>query len=351
MQESEDNSSKSRDNVLTVVVPLFNSEDWIAATVELILQETAEINESIEIIVINDGSTDQSIENIEHFRTSGKIRVISTQNQGRFSARATGVEQAKSDYIVFIDSRVKLHPGSLMFIVDSIQRNGLHQLWNARVSLPAGLSTVSYFWEGIEYMAWRKHFRGPQEISVQKDDLDFHPVGTTMFGAPREWLREVNETISGSNVNLHKISDDTKLIRYLVQRGKLNYSPAFSCTYQPRTESVGFSRHAYHRGTVFVDGHLRAGGRYVIPFFLTILLNTLIFVMLIFQPLLTLAFLCTAVFLLVVTLSRLKMPKRAQRALLTYGPIFAPAYFAGILSGILLKIRSKFIAISQVGKK
>ena len=351
MQDLDKKSSQSQDNALTVVIPLFNSEDWITATVDLILQESEKINESIEIIVVNDGSTDQSLEKIKHFRTSGKIRVITTENQGRFSARATGVEQAKSDYIVFIDSRVKLHEGSLRFIVNSIQANGLHQLWNARVALPAGLSTVSYFWEGIEYIAWRKHYRGPQEISVQKDDLDFHPVGTTMFGAPRQWLREVNDTIRGSDVNLHNISDDTKLIRCLAERVNLSYSPAFSCTYQPRTESAGFAKHAYHRGTVFVDGHLRTGGRYVIPFCLTIVFQILIFVMLIIQPLFTLALLCATVLSLVATLSYLRMPKRAQRALLTYGLIFAPAYFAGVIVGIWWKSRAKLFVINRVSTK
>jgi len=347
MQTSEDKTSQSRDNVLTVVIPLFNSEDWIAATVDLILQESEKIDEPLEIIIVNDGSTDKSLENIEYFRTSGKIRVVTTENRGRFSARATGVELAKSDYIVFIDSRVKLHPGSLKFIVDSIHSTGVNQLWNARVALPTGLPTVSYFWEGIEYLAWRKHFRGPQEISVQKDDLDFHPVGTTMFGAPRLWLHEANEIISGSGVNLHKISDDTKLIRYLAERENLNYSPAFSCTYQPRTESAGFARHAYHRGTVFVDGHLRTGGRYVIPFCLATLFLMLIFVLLIKQPMFTLAFICAAVLSMVASLRYLRMPKRARKALLTYGLIFAPAYFSGVAVGLLLKTVTRFSVGTQ----
>ena len=330
---------------LTVVIPLFNSQDWITGTLSDVLQEVATVQENVEIIVVNDGSTDDSVQRIEHLQRDGKIKVVTTSNQGRFSARATGVKQALSEYIVFIDSRVKLNPGSLQFILDKIKVNGLNQLWNARVTLPDGLPKVSYFWEGIEFLAWRKHYRGPQETSVKKDDLDFHPVGTTMFGAPRQWLLEVNEKISESQLNLHNISDDTKLIRHLAERADLYYSPMFSCIYQPRTTSTRFASHAFHRGTVFVDGHLRKGGRYVLPFLSVLILQFLILAMLVTWPMLTTILLGASVAILVLLLNSLNMPKRAQKALVTYGFIFAPAYFFGIVAGIMLRVKNRFLTV------
>lgn len=332
---------------LTVVIPLFNSQDWISGTLNDVLKEADTIEENVEIIVVNDGSTDQSLHKIQHFQTDGKIKVITTSNEGRFSARATGVKQAGSEYVVFIDSRVKLNPGSLKFILQKIQSNGLNQLWNARVSLPDGLPKVSYFWEGIEFLAWRKHYRGPQETSVKKDDLDFHPVGTTMFGAPRQWLLEVNEAISGSHQNLHSISDDTKLIRHLAERADLNYAPMFSCVYQPRTTSTGFASHAFHRGTVFVDGHLRKGGRYVLPFLSLLALQVLVIVMLVSKPILTALFLGSLVVISLFLLKSLKMPKRAQNALMTYGVIFAPSYFSGVMAGLVLRAKNKCPSVNS----
>jgi glycosyltransferase involved in cell wall biosynthesis len=330
---------------LTVVIPLFNSQDWISGTLNDVFLEVETIQETVEIIVVNDGSTDQSLQRIQQLQSDGKIKVITTSNEGRFSARATGVKQAGSEYVVFIDSRVKLNPGSLKFILQKIQSNGLNQLWNARVSLPDGLPKVSYFWEGIEFLAWRKHHRGPQETSVKKDDLDFHPVGTTMFGAPRQWLLEVNEKISESHLNLQSISDDTKLIRHLAERADLNYSPMFSCVYQPRTTSVGFASHAFHRGTVFVDGHLRKGGRYVLPFLSLIALQVLVIVMLVTRPIFTALLLCALVVILFSLLKSLNMPKRARKALMTYGIIFAPAYFSGAIAGLASKAKNRFPSV------
>jgi glycosyltransferase involved in cell wall biosynthesis len=330
---------------LTVVVPLFNSEDWIVATLSDLLQEVETIRENVEIIVVNDGSTDCSFQKIEHLQLDGKIKVITTDNEGRFSARATGVKHATSDYVVFIDSRVKLNPGSLKFILSKIADNGSNQLWNARVSLPDDLPKVSYFWEGIEYLAWRKHYQGPQETSVKRDDLDFHPVGTTMFGAPRQWLLEVNETITQSHLNLHNISDDTKLIRHLAERADLNYSPMFSCVYQPRTTSTRFASHAFHRGTVFVDGHLRKGGRYVLPFLVLLVLQVLVVAMLVTRPVLTTLLLGVLFAMLLLLLKSLKMPKRAQQALISYGIIFAPAYFFGAIAGLILRAKNKYSSV------
>jgi glycosyltransferase involved in cell wall biosynthesis len=330
---------------LTVVIPLFNSEDWIVGTLSDVLQELETIQENIEVIVVNDGSTDHSLQRIEHLHRDGKIEVITTSNEGRFSARATGVKQAKSDYIVFIDSRVKLNPGALKFILSRVHIHGLDQLWNARVSLPDALPKVSYFWEGIEFLAWRKHYQGPEEISVKKNDLDFHPVGTTMFGAPRQWLLETNARISENNLNLHNISDDTKLIRHLAERGDVNYSPKFSCVYQPRTTSTGFATHAFHRGTVFVDGHLRKGGRYVLPFLSLIAIQVLMVFMLVTRPLLTVLLFATLAAISLLSLKSLKMPKRAQKALVSYGIVFAPAYFFGVLAGLILRAKTRFSSV------
>jgi glycosyltransferase involved in cell wall biosynthesis len=336
---------------LTVIIPLFNSEDWIVGTICEILQEIETVQEYVELIIVNDGSTDQSIERIKHFQESGKIRIITTDNQGRFSARATGVEQAESDYVVFIDSRVRLNPGSLKFILDKLETYGINQLWNAQVLLPSGLPNVSYFWEGIEFLAWRKHFRGPQEIAVKKEDLDFHPVGTTMFGAPRQWLKDTNKLIKDSHTSVRNISDDTKLIRHLAEFADLNYSQKFSCTYQPRTTSGGFASHAFHRGIVFVDGHLRKGGRYILPFLSVLVLQVLIAIMLVTRPVLTAIILGTSFAILFLLLKSLNMPKRAQRALRTYGVVFVPAYFAGVIAGLKLRVKHSFSKMNENNPK
>src|SRR5262249_36186390 len=60
-------------------------------------------------------------------------------------------------------------------------------------------------------------------------------------------------------VDLHHANDDTPVIRRLAARRPINISPAFSCRYAPRSELLPFLRHAFHRGTVFVDGHGRRG--------------------------------------------------------------------------------------------
>jgi hypothetical protein len=162
-----------------------------------------------------------------------------------------------------------------------------------------------------------------------------------MFGAPRHWLLEINRRISENQLNLHNISDDTKLIRNLAEHADLNYSSKFSCVYQPRTTSVGFASHAFHRGKVFVDGHLRKGGRYVFPFFALIALQVVAVVMLIVTPLFTVLLITAFMATFLMLLKSLNMPTRAQKALVTYGLVFVPAYFSGAVAGLILRVKSK----------
>src|SRR5438477_471627 len=65
-------------------------------------------------------------------------------------------------------------------------------------------------------------------------------------------------------------NDDTPIIRSLAAREPINISPGFRCEYAARSTLGAFLRHAYHRGTVFVDGHGRRESRWfwgVVAFF------------------------------------------------------------------------------------
>lgn len=323
---------------VSVVVPLFNSENWIFDTLSKIVDEVSAASKQVEIIVIDDGSTDDSVERIAALVESGSIKVFRTENQGRFKARSLGVELADARFILFVDSRVEIEPGSIKYLLTELSESGSEQLWNATVRLPNGLPLVSYFWEGIEHIAWRKHFRGPRRISVPVEELDFHPVGTTMFGAPRDWLLEEIRILESTWVNFKEISDDTRLIRELALRAPLQYSTEFSCTYNPRTSRKAFINHAFHRGKVFVDGHLRKHGRYVMPYIVLMLSQIIFLVFAILQPAMTLSIVALLLGIALVASRALAVPRRASLSMLLYGPIFFPAYTFGSLVALTKKL-------------
>lgn len=88
--------------ILSVIVPIYNSESFIKESIESILQ--CKSNE-IELILIDDGSTDKS-GNIcdQYLKENYRVRVIHQKNLGVSSARNKGIDCAKGKYIMFVDS-------------------------------------------------------------------------------------------------------------------------------------------------------------------------------------------------------------------------------------------------------
>jgi glycosyltransferase involved in cell wall biosynthesis len=90
-------------NLVSVIVPVYNRAHLIAETVDSILLQTYP---DFEIILINDGSNDNSLSVIKEYqkRFPEKIRVIDQENQGQIVARNNGIKEAQGEYIAFLDS-------------------------------------------------------------------------------------------------------------------------------------------------------------------------------------------------------------------------------------------------------
>ena len=84
----------------SIVIPLFNKENFISDTIESALNQSFE---DFEIIVVNDGSTDNSLRKVEAIKDS-RIKLYSIKNQGVSHARNYGISKAKADYICFLDA-------------------------------------------------------------------------------------------------------------------------------------------------------------------------------------------------------------------------------------------------------
>ena len=85
---------------VSVIVPVFNGELYIQKCVESLLKQTLK---EIEIIVVNDGSTDNTLNIVSQYQDS-RLKVISIKNQGQGKARNIGVQEAKGRYLGFVDS-------------------------------------------------------------------------------------------------------------------------------------------------------------------------------------------------------------------------------------------------------
>lgn len=86
--------------MISVVIPLFNKESQIERTLRAVLKQSYS---DFEIVIVNDGSTDLSVEKVKRFDDK-RIRLINKENGGVSSARNKGIEEAKGDYIAFLDA-------------------------------------------------------------------------------------------------------------------------------------------------------------------------------------------------------------------------------------------------------
>ena len=88
--------------LVSVVIPLYNTENYVKAAIESALIQTYP---SIEIIVVDDGSTDHSAGKVRQLqKRHPSIKLIQQANQGVAAARNTGIEAAHGDYIAPLDA-------------------------------------------------------------------------------------------------------------------------------------------------------------------------------------------------------------------------------------------------------
>ena len=97
---------------ISVIIPVFRVEHTIKRCVSSLLRQTFA---NWEAILIDDGSDDKSPQICDAYAASDpRIRVIHQQNKGLGAARNTGINQARGEYLMFLDSDDSLHPDTLM---------------------------------------------------------------------------------------------------------------------------------------------------------------------------------------------------------------------------------------------
>ena len=97
---SETKQKTNNNPLVSVIIPLYNAEKYLAETIQNVLNQTYH---PIEIIVIDDGSTDKSLSIAKSFEGE-KVKVFSQNNSGASAARNYGLREAKGEFIQFLDA-------------------------------------------------------------------------------------------------------------------------------------------------------------------------------------------------------------------------------------------------------
>lgn len=111
---------------ISVIIPIYNKEAYIETCIQSILMQNFE---EMEILAVDDGSKDKSGELCDQLaETDSRIRVFHIPNSGVTAARRYGVEQARGEYVMFVDADDLLKDGALNVLFDTIQRENADEV-------------------------------------------------------------------------------------------------------------------------------------------------------------------------------------------------------------------------------
>lgn len=107
--------------LVSIIIPNYNEERFIANTIESALNQTYS---SIEILIVDDGSTDQSLEIVRKYESENdNVIVFCQENANASIARNRAIEHAKGKYYYFLDSDDIVYPNSIELMVSEMERN------------------------------------------------------------------------------------------------------------------------------------------------------------------------------------------------------------------------------------
>lgn len=187
---------------VSIIVPVYNAEKYLSRCLDSLVEQNLS---DIEIIVVNDGSSDSSIKILEEYRQKdNRIKIIHKTNEGVSSARNLGVELAVGEFIGFVDSD------------DWVDKEMYEVLYDTAIEESADIIMCTYIREFGSHSK-EKIFNLPRKISYNDEE-----VKTNIM---RRLIGPVNEEIANPELLDAWGTVWTKLYRTdLIKRNNLTFS-------------------------------------------------------------------------------------------------------------------------------
>ena len=141
---------------ISVVVPIYNVEPYLETCLESLMQQTMA---DLEIVMVDDGSTDESAEIAERFAArDGRFRLVRQANAGLGAARNTGVEHASGEFLAFVDSDDMVPRHAYELLLGALDQTGSDfASGNARRLTPVGTAKAGFLSRATERTRLRTH--------------------------------------------------------------------------------------------------------------------------------------------------------------------------------------------------
>lgn len=209
--------------MISVIIPCYNAEKTIAATISSALEQDVEK----EIIVVNDGSTDKSETIIRRF--GDEILSITTPNRGASSARESGASMARGAYVQYLDSDDLLTQGTLgsrMRALDRHQADVAHTDWQKLEPRENGADILGDIMR--------------PDLSAIERDVEAATAVSDFWAPPAALLyrREIVDRIGGWHMGLPVIQDARYLFEAARHKARFVHVPEVGAYYNVRQGSL-----------------------------------------------------------------------------------------------------------------
>ena len=164
----------SQDIKISVIVPCYNVEKYLDDCLKSLLNQSFK---DFEIICINDGSKDSTLEILKKYEKSDKrIKVINQSNHGVSVARNAGVENSSGEYLTFIDSD------------DWVNANYLEKLYRSITSNNCEIAVSSMIRKRPNHQKYRLYFDTEKVYSNLQEKLDVCKIPNCCYAKARKWI-------------------------------------------------------------------------------------------------------------------------------------------------------------------
>jgi len=319
---------------ISIIVPVYNGEETIEECLNALANQDY-VKKNYEIIVVNDASTDRTPEIISNVGKKAEKAGIpfkyirNQEREGRLFARINGAKEATHNLLLFIDSRCIAN----LDLLKNIKKIDYQPI----VGNPSvkSVNSISRFYWLIRKKMYHSYFGMRFEPTyIEKDNFEKIAKGTGIFFCNKELFLSSQPRNRGKYV-----SDDTKLLRNIVQKKKILKHPDIKVTYLPRHSLKEEIKHTFQRGPKFVDYYLDLRKEkfwmfIFLPLFLSILTITLILINFTFF----LYWLSLSIFIYVSISIWLSRNIKDFFIVIALLPIVGFAFEMGILKGLALKM-------------
>lgn len=161
--------------MISIVIPTYNSERTIGKVLESLFKEIKNYRKKVEVIVVDDGSTDKTLEIVEKY----PVKIFKQKHKGPAAARNLGWRKAKGEIVIFLDSDCKVSKGWLRKILKPFEDKKV-----------AGVGVKYKTWNKRNWVARFVGYEIGQRHEKMKKEVDYLASYSTAYR--KEVLKKIN---------------------------------------------------------------------------------------------------------------------------------------------------------------